>query len=110
MDERLLTTNHNYGGTLAANQIAVDEFPFGVTYLGSKASAANDSSATLALSGGVTISATAIGDSSDAVYVQPTAPTAVAANTAITFTLDYDGSAGTAAQNVNIINFYLTGE
>lgn len=110
MNERRIVTNHNFGGTLAANQIAVDEFPFRVTYLGSKACATNDSSATLALSGGVTVTGTAIGDSSDPVYIQPTAPTAVAANTAITFTLDYDGSAGTAAQNVNIINFYLSGE
>lgn len=110
MNERLITTNHNYGGTLAANQIATDEFPFQVTYLKTKAVAQNDSSATLALSGGVTVSATAIGDSGDPATITPSDDTRVAANTAITFTLDYDGASGTAAQNVNIINFYLTGE
>lgn len=110
MNERRITTNHNYGGTQAANAIAVDEFPFQVTYLGSKASATNDSDATLTVSGGATVAGAVIGDSSNPAYLQPTAPTSVAANTAITFTLDYDGSAGTAAANVNIINFYLTGE
>lgn len=110
MNERMLTTSYHITGTLAANATIVDEFPYPVTYLGTKATGSNTNDATLAVSGGATIAATAIGDGSDPVYLQPSSPTAVAKDTAITFTLDFDGAAGTAAANVTIINNYLVGE
>lgn len=110
MKERMITTCHDIAGTTTANVVRIDEFPFSTTFLKLKAWATNDSDATLALSGGVTISATVIGDSSDPSTISPTAPTEIAANTAVTFTLDYDGASGTAAQNVQIIAFYLVGE
>lgn len=110
MNERLITTCHDIRGTTAANAASIDEFPFPVVFKNLKAWATNDSDATLALSGGVTITATTIGDSSDPKTISPSAPTEVAADTAITFTLDYDGAGGTAAQNVRIMAFYLAGE
>jgi hypothetical protein len=110
MNERLLSTSYFIAGTTTGNHVITDEFPFPVVYLGSKATAANDSDAKLAVSGGATVTAAVIGDSGDPAYLQPSAPTEVAVNTAIVFTLDYDGTGGTAAQGVSIQNFYLVGE
>lgn len=109
MRERFFTTSYHIAGTLAANATIIDEFPYQVTYLGSKAVNTANSAATLAVSGGATISATDIGDSSDPATISPAAPTSVAADTAITFTLDYDGSSSTAAANFTLINNYLVG-
>lgn len=110
MKERMITTCHDVAGTTTGNVTRIDEFPFSVTFLKLKAWASNDSDATLALSGGATVTATTIGDSGDPKTISPTAPVEVAADTAITFTLDYDGAGGTAGQNVQIIAFYLVGE
>lgn len=110
MKERFFTTSYYIGGTLAANHVIIDEFPYQVTYLGTKAVADNDSDATLAVSGGATVAASVIGDSNDPVYIEPSAPANVAADTAITYTVDYDGASGTAAINVTLINMYLVGE
>lgn len=101
MRERFFSMNYFIAGTLAANHLIYCELPYQWTLLGVKASAVNDSDATLAVAGGATISATAIGDG-DPVYLQPSAPTAIAADTLVTLTLDYDGSSGTAAQQVSI--------
>lgn len=111
MNERLVVTSYFLGAAaLTANAVITDEFPFAVTYLGSKASSVNDSDAKLAVSGGATVTSAVIGDSGNPAYLQPSAPDEVAADTAIVFTLDYDGTGGTAAAGVSIQNFYLTGE
>ena len=110
MNERITTVFYHSPGTLSADETFVVEFPFPVTLLGVKATASNDSDATLAVSGGATIAAAAIGDSSDPEYLEPTSPDPVDKDTAITFTLDYDGAGGTAADDVSITAFFLVGE
>lgn len=96
-------------GTTAANHIMYVEVPFRWTLLGVKASAVNNSDATLALSGAATKTATVIGDG-DPAYIQPSVPTEISANELLVLTLDYDGSAGTAAQQVSIAVFGLVGD
>ena len=117
MNERILPMNYFFTGTLGANVTLLLEFPFPVTFMSATAVATNDSSATLALSGASTMSiaAQAIGDSSDPVTIVPTATEKAstageAANSLITVTLDYDGTGGTAAENVSMTMFFLSGE
>ena len=102
MQERFFTLTYHVGGTLSANQTFYAELPYPWVIDKIKASASNDSDATLALSGGVTVSATVIGDSGDPAEID-CSQTAIDADELVTLTLDYDGSAGTAAQNVTII-------
>lgn len=114
MNERIFTVMLPFGGeaTLTANKSAVVELPFPWTFGYVKACASNDSSATLAASGGITITATAIGDSGDPTEIQDDggAFVPVSADEAVTFTLDYDGSSGTAAQNVSALVVGWVGE
>lgn len=114
MNERIVLFNDFFSGTLAANQTRYIEFNAPGAFLYAKAWASNDSSATLALSGASShsVAATAIGDSGDPAEIAP-ASTDVpefAADELITITLDYDGAAGTAAANVGILLYFLTGE
>lgn len=110
MNERRAPVAWFFQGTLGSNFVWTVEFPYPVTLLGVKAVASNDSDATLAVSGGATIAAAVIGDSGDPAYLEPTAPDPVAKDTAIVFTLDYDGGSGTAAANVSIVADFLIGE
>ena len=117
MNERILMWNDFFSGTLGANVTRYLEFPVPVKFVGAKAWASNDSSATLALSGANTMSiaAQAIGDSGDPAYIQPTAAekastASEAADGLITLTLDYDGASGTAAENVGVQLFFLYGD
>ena len=101
------------GGTMTGNVSAVVELPYPWTFDRVKACASNDSSATLAASGGVTITATAIGDSGDPAEIKAdttSAPVAVDADESITFTLDYDGVSGTAAANPSVLVYGWVGE
>jgi hypothetical protein len=114
MNERIILYNDFLTGTLSANVTRYVEFNAPSTFLYAKALASNDSSATLALSGagGLSIAAQVIGDSGDPRTVAP-ASTDVdrePANSLITVTLDYDGASGTAAENVHLLMFFLTGE
>lgn len=109
MNERAVLGTFFIPGTLTANHSIYFELPFIWTLLGVKASAVNDSDATLALSGGATVSATAIGDG-DPTYIQPDVPTPISANELLVLTLDYDGSSGTAAQQVSLLVMGLIGE
>lgn len=114
MNERIVLFNDFFTGTLGANVTRYIEFDAPSRFLYAKALASNDSSATLALSGAGTMSiaAQAIGDSGDPAEIRP-ASTDVdreAADGLITITLDYDGASGTAAENVHILLFFLTGE
>jgi len=97
MRERQVVFNWDVQGTLAADLTRTFSLPepFIVTHAGG--TAANDSSATLALSGGATIAAAAIGDSGAFLFAEPTSEQHVAALTVVTATLDYDGASGTAA-------------
>lgn len=115
--ERRVMFNDFFTGTLSANVTRYVEFPFPVTFEAAKCVASNDSSATLAISGAGTMSIAAqvIGDSGDPRTIVPTeaekASTAgEAANGLITITLDYDGTSGTAAENVHLLIWFLTGE
>ena len=115
MNERLVAIMLPWGavdGTMTGDVTAVVELPYLWTFKCAKACASNDSSATLAASGGITISATAIGDSGDPteILASTSAPVLVDADESITFTLDFDGSSGTAAANPSVIVFGWVGE
>lgn len=114
MNERIVMFNDYFDGTLAANVTRYVEFREPVAFLYGKAVASNDSSATLALSGAGTLSvaAQAIGDSGDPATLTPASTDVLteAADGLITITLDYDGASGTAAENVHVQLFFLTGE
>ena len=102
MQDRFFTLDYFIAGTTAANHLIYCELPYPWALMGVKACAVNDSDATLAVGGGATIAAAVIGDG-DPAYLQPTTvPAQIAANTLVTLTLDYDGSGGTAAQQVSI--------
>lgn len=109
MRDRIVAIPYFIPGTTAANHVMYCELPFQWTLLGVKACAINDSDATLALSGAATISAAVIGDGNP-VYIQPTAPAHIDADELLVLTLDYDGSAGTAAQQVSICVIGVVGE
>lgn len=106
MNERMFVypfqVRDDAGSALDAGETIPVELPYPWTLLGVKASAENDSSATIAVdvAGTSAISATAIGDSADPSYLEPSSPTAVDANEKVTLTLDFDGDGGTAATNV----------
>lgn len=110
MRERSLVIPFRAAGTTTANVLFYVELPFQWQLLGIKAVAQNDSDATLAASGGATIAAAVIGDSGDPTYLQPTSPQVVSADTLVILTLDYDGSSGTAAQNVDLQVIGFVGE
>jgi len=118
MNERVIPFFFRESGTLAANVTYYLEFPVPVTYLTGKAAASNDSSATVAMSGaagGLSIAAKAIGDSGDPANLTPTAAEKAStcgnnANSLITVTLDFDGAAGTAAENVFGVLLFAYGE
>lgn len=109
MNERMVTPAF-FIGTPGADVVAYVEFPFPWTLIGVKAVQANDGSATLTVAGGATIAEAAIGDSGDPSYHEPTAPDEVAADTAVTLTVDYDGESGTAGTGINLLVIALTGE
>ena len=109
MNERLVTWNFFIPGTTVANHLMYCECPFPWTLLGVKASAVNDSDATLAVGGGATIAAAVIGDGNPA-YLEPTNPAPIDKDELVTLTLDYDGSAGTAAQQVSIQVYGVVGD
>jgi len=119
MNERVIVLDTVYDGVLGGDKTLTDEFPFPVTFQWIKAYASNNSDATLACadqSGNAIVTATVIGDSGDPVEIRADAAAIaagydqVAQDTRITYTLDYNGALGTAAQNVHIIRGYLTGE
>jgi len=110
MNERYIAFTFHVGGTLSADQTFYCELPVPWTLLGIKAAASNDSDATLAASGGATISATVIGDSGDPAYIEPSSPAAIDADELVTLTLDHDGSTGTAADDVSVIVIGLVGD
>ena len=116
MNERLIAIMLPFGevdGTMTGNVSAVVELPYPWMFDRVKACASNDSSATIAASGGVTITATAIGDSGDPPEIKAdttSAPVAVDADESVTFALDYDGSGGTAAQNPSVLVFGWVGD
>lgn len=117
MNERVILYNDFFSGTLSGNVTRYLEFPWPATFVGAKAWATNDSSATLALAGAskLSIAAQAIGDSGDPAYIEPTAAEKAStviepANSRITLTLDYDGAGGTAAENVGVMLFFLGGD
>jgi hypothetical protein len=119
MNERTIVLHTHIGGTLTGNHTIADEFPFLVTLRWAKASASNDSSATLVAAdedGNNIITAAVIGDSADMAELTPNAAALaagydqVAQDKRIIWTLDYDGSSGTAADDLNFLRGYLVGE
>jgi hypothetical protein len=109
MNERLLVWNFFIPGTTTANHVMYVECPFPWTLLGVKAAAVNDSDATLTVAGGATIDAAVIGDG-DPAYLIPDNPDPVDKDTLVTLTLDYDGSSGTAAEQVSIQVYGVVGD
>ncbi|NIM51634.1 MAG: hypothetical protein GTO22_20705 [Gemmatimonadales bacterium] len=115
MGERFNVAHFYIDGTTAADLSWAAEYDCPIRIVWIKASAANDSSATLAVDaeGGTSIvSATAIGDTYSAadMTLASNAAAQVSADTYIKFTLDYDGSSGTAAQNVTVCMGFMIGE
>ena len=107
MNEHRVFVNDYFTGTLSGNVVRYYEFPVPAEFKWGKCLASNDSSATLTLSGATALSvaAQAIGDSGDPATLTPasTDVTRIAADELITVTLDYDGSSGTAAENVHML-------
>ena len=102
MRERIFTAGSFFlPGTLTGNHVMYVEHPFAWTLLGVQAGSVNDSDATLAVGGGATITAAAIGDGAMS-YLTPSAPDPVGEDPHDTQALDYDGASGTAAQGVSI--------
>lgn len=99
-------------GTLGANVTYHLQFSFPVKIKAIHAVASNDSDATLAVSGGLVKAAAVIGDSGTFVKFAPSDFTTkrAAKDTAITITVDYDGTSGTAADDLEVIVELLTGE
>ena len=117
MRERQISLYFQVSGTLGANVSIPLMFPYPVTLDYISASASNDSDATVAVSGASTMSMAAqtIGDSGAGKIITPTtaekASTAgEVANSLITVTVDYDGASGTAADDLNIMLAFLTGD
>ena len=115
--ERRILFNDFFTGTLAANVVRYLECAFPVTFESAKCWASNDSSATLAIAGAskMAIAAQVIGDSADPRTIVPTAAEKAStagepADSLITITLDFDGASGTAAENVHLLMWFLTGE
>ena len=85
----------------------VVEFPFPTRLIGIKASGSDIQNSTIAVAGGATVSATALGDSGDPSWITPdTTPDYAAADVAYTFTL----SQGTQHDDPMILAFFAVGE
>jgi len=115
VNERLIAMPFWIGGpdgALTGNVSFVVELPFPWGFKCVNACASNDSSATLAASGGVTITATAVGDSGNPTEIQDDggADVEVDADEAVTFAVDYDGAGGTAASNLSVMVIGWVGE
>lgn len=110
-------------GTLAANAQGTFQLPCAATLVEISACASNDSDATLQVgtsadADGI-MTAVAIGDSGtpavknasafDGALADATNPLHLADNTIVSWVLDYDGSSGTAGQNVTILFTFLEG-
>ena len=108
MRERSILFSYFIPGTLAANHLIYCELSHPWVIDKIKASAVNDSDATLAVGGGATVSATTIGDG-DPKEIDCSL-TQIDADELVTLTLDYDGSAWTAAQQVSITVLGYVGE
>lgn len=118
MATRVFTISFHIPGTLTANVTPVWTAPFDCQLIHVSAVATNNSDATLAIgttaSASAYLTATAIGDSSDPVeftranFVGAQFPH-IAKGADLMLTLDYDGSSGTAAQNVTIVLTFTEG-
>ena len=108
MRERSILFSYFIPGTLTANHLIYCELsqPWVIDKI--KASSVNDSDATLAVGGGATVAATVIGDGDPAEI--SCSLTQIDADELVTLTLDYDGSSGTAAQQVSITVLGYIGE
>lgn len=107
MNERIVAVTLSQTGNATSGDWVV-EFPFPTRLLGLKASGSNANDSTIAVAGGATVSATALGDSGDPAWITPdTEPDYAAADTAYTFTL---AQGSTRADDPLIIAFFLVGE
>ena len=115
MNDRMFLLNLRFSsldGALTGNVSHVFEFSQPWVFDRIKHSASNASTATFTVAGGVTISATDLGDSGNPTETQDdsAAPVQVAADTAVTLTLDFNGAGATAAQNANFVLQGFMGE
>lgn len=115
MNERKQYLTKTVDGTTTGNITWQWEFADPVRLLWVKAAASNDSSATLLVEaeGGTTVvTAAAIGDTYSATELTPASNAVgmISADAYVKFTLDYDGSDGTAAQNVGVVACFLVGD
>lgn len=123
MDGMRFTVPIHLHGTLAANAQGVFQLPCAASLVEVSAAASNDSDATLQVGTSADadglVTATAIGDSSVPVIFAPAdfdgaladqaSPAHLADNTIVAWVLDFDGSSGTAGQNVTILFTFLEG-
>lgn len=115
MNERKVYLTKTIDGTTTGNVAWQWEFADPVRLLWVKAAASNDSSATLTVEdedANTVVTAAAIGDTYSAVELTPASNAVgmISADTYVKFTLDYDGSSGTAAQNVGVVACFLVGD
>jgi len=123
MDGMRFTVAVHLHGTLAANAQGAFQLPCPATLVEISGCASNDSDATLQVgtsadADGI-LTAVAIGDSStpavkvavnfDGALCDQVAGYCCADNTIMTWVLDFDGAAGTAGQNVDILFTFLEG-
>lgn len=107
MNERSILFTWHWGaadGILSANVSHVIEHSQPWTFDRMKICSSNASTATVAASGGVTITSARIGDSGDPTELQDDGgrPVPVDADESITFALDFNGAAATAAEDVSV--------
>lgn len=115
MNERKQYLTKTIDGTTTANVVWQWEFADPVRLLWVKASASNDSDATLLVedeNANTVVTAAAIGDTFSAAELTPASNAVgmISADVYVKFTLDYDGAGGTAAQNVGVVACFLVGD
>ena len=123
MDGMRMVVPVHLHGTLAANASGAFVLPCGATLVEVSACASNDSDATLQVGAAAdadgVMTAAVIGDSSvpvvknaadfDGALCDQKSGYHAAKGTVFTWVLDFDGSSGTAAQNVDILFTFLEG-
>ena len=107
MNERMILFTWHWGGVdgvLTGNVEHTIEHSQPWTFDRVKHCASNASTATFTASGGITISATDLGDSGDPDETLDDSgePVLIDADESITFSLDFNGAAATAAEDVSI--------
>lgn len=116
--EEIFTITIHVPGTLSANIVPCFTMPFDATLLAVSATGSNSNDATIKIgtvsSDAAYLAAASIGDSNNpAVFTRSNFVGAqyprISADDDILITVDYDGSSGTAVQNLTVVLFFTKG-